>query len=131
MNRCYCCASPHGARRYPGPSEANDPNIPVEDRRRFGKYRSGSVLVPDDIAGLPSTQIRRSLATDPDPILYEAEIDQGRGMRGIRAFLCTVNMILLPLTIIASMFRVLRSNYGVTCDEACCWLRKEYSTRNW
>lgn len=80
MFRCYCCASPHSARRYPGPGEKeNTENIPLNDRRRFGKYRpGGGVLVPDDIAGLPSTQIRVSLESNPDPILYEAEIDQVR-----------------------------------------------------
>lgn len=87
--------------------------------------------MPDDIEGLPSTQMRVALATDPDPLLYSAEFDQGRGMRGIRALLCAITILLFPIAILASIFRTFRDNYGVTCDEACCWLRKEYASRTW
>jgi hypothetical protein len=45
-----CCSSPYSARRYPYPEDDHleEENVPI---RTFGKYRSGSVLVPDDIGG--------------------------------------------------------------------------------
>lgn len=121
MFRCYCCASPHSARRYPElAKEQNDEeNIPLQDRRTFGHYRSGSVLVPDDIAGLPSTQMRHTLASNPDPVLYEAEIDQGRGMRGIRAFVAVLTVFFLPLTIVGTLFKAIRGHYGYVRGFLC------------
>lgn len=125
MFRCYCCASPHSSRRYPGPNEKDEENVPLTSRRKFGKYRpGGGVLVPDDIEGLPSTQIRPTLESNPDPILYEAEIDQGRAMRGLRVWIGIFTILFIPITILSALFKAIRGHFGVTCDEACCWLRK-------
>jgi hypothetical protein len=51
-----CCTSPYSARRYypyPEDDHLEEENVLI---RTFGKYRSGSVLVPDDIGGLTSTK---------------------------------------------------------------------------
>jgi hypothetical protein len=129
-----CCSSPHAARRYPYPGDDDldeEENAPLQ-LRTFGKYRPGSgVLVPDDIVGLPSTHIRRSLASDPSVMLYEAEVDQGRGCRGMRPMLCFLTVIALPFAVLYACIKSLVSSYGINCDESCQWIRKEYSTRAW
>ena len=98
------------------------------EKRYFGTYRAGSNLIPDDIAGLPSTHISEHLASNMDVLLYEAEIDHGYGFRFYRPeialFFCTPYGLAYMATHGCS--KVL--NY-CTCDQACCWLRKEYSTR--
>ena len=88
-----CCSSiPHTKRRYRDPAdldeiyvdEDNDEEI-ILPMREFGNYRAGLTnIVPDDIDGLPSTHLYAHLATDPDTLLYEADIDQGRAFRCIR-----------------------------------------------
>ena len=108
-----CCASsPHSHRRYrivnAGHGDDDDDvyyddDDAVDDEfaavgdgqrapplmRHFGTFRSGGVTVPDDINGLPSTHILGYLPTSADPILYEAEIDQGRAFRSYRpVFFC-------------------------------------------
>jgi len=96
--------------------------------RYFGTYRNGaSNIVPDDIGGLPSTHIRKGLATNPDTLLYSAEIDHGRAFRclrpGVICFCTPVAIQFLATQGINKCFKF------CTCDEICCWLRKEYSTR--
>ena len=126
----WCCSSPHSARRYPYPddSQLEEENVPI---RTFGKYRSGSVLVPDDIDGLPSTCIPKGLASDTDEILYEAEIDQGRGCRGMRPLLCTLTVLALPFAVLYACIKSVVSSYGINCDESCLWIRKEYMARTY
>ena len=50
--------------------------------RTFGKFRSNSVHVPDDIEGLPSTQMNddNNFVSDVDTLLYSAEIDNGKAL---------------------------------------------------
>jgi hypothetical protein len=85
-------------------------------------------MIPDDIAGMPSTHINAHLATDPNLVLYEAEIDQGLAFHSLRpsyALLCT------PCGVLYYASKGISGQLcsTCTCDEACCWLRKEYSTR--
>jgi hypothetical protein len=80
--------------------------------------------VPDDIDGLPSTRQHNHLASDPDLLLYEAELDNGRAWRCIRPFWGTV--VCFPVMIAQAY-----SLGGFSCDEVCCWVRKEYSTRSY
>lgn len=124
-----CCSSiPHTKRRYRDPADLDEEIIPL---REFGNYRNGLTnLVPNDIDGLPSTHIYEHLATDPDTLLYEAEIDQGRAYRCFRPWWC---VYLLPHALLGV---AVQYNSGIqkitnqcTCDESVCWLRKEYSTR--
>lgn len=128
---CFCCSSPYSARQYPYPTDESaehDENVPL---RTFGKFRSGSVLVPDDIDGLPSIAIPEGLASDTSDILYQAEIDQGRACRGMRLFLCVLTVISLPFAFLYACVKSVISGYGVNCDESCQWVRKEYSSRIW
>ncbi|EJK60120.1 hypothetical protein THAOC_19590 [Thalassiosira oceanica] len=97
-----CWASvPHANRRYRDPADLDeyydydDPDAKksgetlalarhddVGKIRRFGNWRNGQAnQPPDDIGGLPSCHMRGHLATDPDLLLYEAEIDQGHPFR--------------------------------------------------
>lgn len=89
--------------------------------RYFGKNRVGSNLVPDDIAGLPSTHLQEHLASNKDVILYQAEIDHGKAWR------CLSLECLLIFTPkgISKIFE------RMSCDEPFCWVRKEYSTRTY
>ena len=147
--------------------------------RTFGTlFRNSSVVIPDDIPGLPSTHYLGShLATDPDTLLYEAEIDNGRAWRCVRfvnvLWICPCAWVYVCSKGLGGMFKYF------TCDEgkfrvgflwaclfgssyvasscscyyhclshsfplpvtnnidriahkqiiACCWTRKEYSTR--
>ena len=84
--------------------------------REFGNYRAGLTnIVPVDIDGLPSTHLYAHLATDPDILLYEAEIDQGRAFRCIRPwvrendiFICLLMYILFAIIYTTShLFAVL------------------------
>jgi len=87
-----CCSSiPHTKRRYRDPADLDEIYVDENNEeiilpmREFGNYRAGLTnIVPDDIDGLPSTHLYAHLATDPDTLLYEAEIDQGRAFRCIR-----------------------------------------------
>ena len=97
--------------------------------RTFGTlFRNSSVVIPDDIPGLPSTHLLGShLATDTDTLLYEAEIDNGRAWRCVRfvnvLWICPCAWVYVCSKGLGAMFQYF------TCDEACCWTRKEYSTR--
>jgi len=86
-------------------------------------------LVPNDIEGLPSTHMYKHLATDPDTLLYEAEIDHGRAFRSLRPWLFVFFLpyawVILIGKGISKFFRYFN------CDEVCCWVRKEYMTRTW
>lgn len=124
-----CCASyPHSRRRYRDPADLDEEII--YPHRTFGVYRNGQTnLVPDDIDGLPSTHIHKRLATDPDTLLYEAEIDNGRAFRCYRPWIA---IYLCPCYWIYFASSGLSHFFGeFTCDEACCWVKKEYSTRTW
>jgi hypothetical protein len=144
-----CSSSPHSNRRYqhvniPPIQEGDyydDDDIDDDDNvagmkgqmriRHFGTIRSGGVTVPDDIGGMPSTHILEYLPTSADPILYEAEIDQGKAFRCLRpAFFCLIT----PCGLVYVFTKLLGSwsfFAQCTCDEICCWVRKEYSTRTW
>ena len=84
--------------------------------------------MPDDIDGLPSTHFRDFLPVDEGEVLYEAEIDHGKPFRFYRFLpLC----LLTPLGLTYLIPKGAAAITAVcTCDEACCWLRKEYSTRS-
>mmetsp|Transcript_9732 Transcript_9732/g.17704 ORF Transcript_9732/g.17704 Transcript_9732/m.17704 type:complete len:331 (-) Transcript_9732:728-1720(-) len=126
---CYI-SSPHSSRRYRDPADFDEEIVPDDalPLRTFGNFRNSSVFVPDDIPGLPSTHLLGPhLATDPDTLLYEAEIDNGRAWRCIRpALLVWLCPFMWPLLLAKGLSRVCQT---CTCDEACYWLRKEYSTR--
>ena len=104
-------------------------NLLTFARRYFGTARVGSNLVPDDIGGLPSTHLAEHLASNKDVILYQAEIDNGKAFRCLRfeylALLTPCGLAYLAAHGIWSVITL------CTCDEAFCWLRKEYSTRNY
>ena len=61
--------------------------------------------------------------------LYEAEIDQGKAWKGIRPLMPIIFFLSLPFVVIASLFKDVFKDYGANGDQACCWVRKEYSTR--
>ena len=127
-----CCNSvPHSRRRYRDPADLDEEIIPI---REFGNYRNGLTnFVPDDIVGLPSTHIYKHLASNPDTLLYEADIDQGRAYRCLRPWIllyaCPHMWIYLIYSGLFGGVCKMCCNNDWTCDEACCWLRKEYSTR--
>ena len=85
--------------------------------RTFGTlFRNSSVVIPDDIPGLPSTHYLGShLATDPDTLLYEAEIDNGRAWRCVRfvnvLWICPCAWVYVCSKGLGGMFKYF------TCDE--------------
>ena len=89
-------------------------------RRYFGTNRVGSNLVPDHIDGMPSAHLGAHLSTEKDTLLYEAEIDHGKAFRCCR-----------PLFWLSYVVPWAQSSLLCPCDEACLWVRKEYSTRNY
>ncbi len=97
--------------------------------RTFGKYRNNSNVIPDDIEGLPNTHLHSHLAKVPAELLYEAEIDQGMSYRCLRPiwliYLCPF------MWVHAATYGVSGELKNCTCDEICCWVRKEYSSRNY
>lgn len=97
--------------------------------RYFGTWRVGSNLIPDDINGLPSTLgLEKHLAANKNVILYEAEIDQGKAFRCFRlVFVCFFTPWGLAWLISQSVYKLCTI---CTCDEMCCWVRKEYSSRS-
>lgn len=123
-----CCASsPHSSRVYRDPGDLDEEIVPL---RYFGTNRAGSNLMPDDIAGLPSTHMEEHLATNSNVLLYQAEMDSGQAYRCYRPI---VLCICTPCGLAAVL-----ATYGICgpiilCpwDEACCHVRKEYSTRRW
>ncbi|KAK1735125.1 hypothetical protein QTG54_014191 [Skeletonema marinoi] len=121
-----CTSSPHSRRKYRDPADLDEVVVPL---REFGNYRNGTTnLIPDDIDGLPSTHNYKHLASDPDTLLYEAEIDQGHAFRCCQPWIAVV---CLPYFWVWAAARGLGQVLaGCTCDEVVCWLRKEYSTRN-
>lgn len=97
--------------------------------RTFGSYRNNSNVIPDDIEGLPNTHLHRHLAEVPSEVLYDAEIDQGYAFRCLRPiwaiYVCPFMWIHVAASGISSELK------DCTCDEVCCWVRKEYSSRNY
>ena len=86
-----CWASvPHANRRYRDPADLEEYYVPdaegetptpprarddVGKIRRFGNWRNGQAnQPPDDIDGLPSCHMPQHLASNPDILLYEAEV---------------------------------------------------------
>jgi hypothetical protein len=122
-----CTSSPYSKRIYDRDSadlDEDEEGFPV---RTFGVFRAGSNLIPDDCGALPSAYGQEYLATNSDLILYEAEIDQGYGYRCLRLEYCC---LLCPWGWLYVLSHGLsKVCVHCTCDEACCWLRKEYSTR--
>lgn len=100
-------------------------------KRTFGRlYRSGSgVQVPDDLSALPSAHIHSNFFGDPTLPLYEAEIDQGYGCRGIRPLVPILLIVSIPLAAAVVVLKQVFSSYGFRCDESFQWVRKEYSSR--
>ena len=89
--------------------------------RYFGTNRVGSNLVPDDIEGLPSTHLNEYLASNKDVMLYQAEIDHGKALRCLS----------LECLLIFTPNGITKIFERMSCDEPCCWIRKEYSTRTY
>jgi len=95
--------------------------------RYFGTNRVGSNLVPDHVNGLSSCHLDEHLASDKDELLYEAEIDHGKGFRCIRfEFCCIFTPCGLAWLLSSSLSQLCAI---CSCDEAFLWVRKEYSTR--
>ena len=122
-----CCASSPYAKRvyHRDPGDLDEVEIPA---RTFGTFRAGSNLIPDDCGALPGAYLDKYLPTNSDVVLYEAEMDQGYGFRCLRLeYFC----LFCPwgwLYIVSKGLNKICVH--CTCDEACCWLRKEYSTRS-
>jgi len=113
-----CVSSPHGQRKYRDADDLDEEIVPL---RTFGTYRSGSNLVPDDIAGLPSTHLEEHLISHSDELLYEAEIDHGYSFRGLRlSYLC----LCTPWGLVYLLSKGLSKLLTIfPCDEAFCWVR--------
>mmetsp|Transcript_27282 Transcript_27282/g.57151 ORF Transcript_27282/g.57151 Transcript_27282/m.57151 type:complete len:488 (-) Transcript_27282:84-1547(-) len=128
-------SSPYNPRVYAEPSAFRDPGDldeeVIEPLRYFGTNRVGSNLVPDDIPGLESTHMKAHLAQNSDLLLYEAEIDNGFGWRCCRPFWwCMIIPWLWPLFLAWVAANGMGKACGfMSCDQICCWVRKEYSTR--
>lgn len=121
----------HSARRFRriDPADFDEEYLFSEDEfgpaRSFGQYRvGGGNLPPDDRQGIPSPFVIQHLASDPGPILYQAEMDHGLAYRALRPLGCW--------SVLLTILNPYRLCSGLLCsvDETCCWLRKEYSTRN-
>ena len=111
-----CCSSPYTQRRYRDPATDEEEDfVPI---RYFSTNRVGSNFVPDDIGGLPSTHLQEYLASSKDVMLYQAELDHGKAFR---FFSFQWLLFIKPPGLIEKM----------SCDEMCCWVRKEYSTRTY
>jgi hypothetical protein len=131
-----CISSPHNKRAYlHNNNNDNDNDHDIEDGpiRHFGIYRNNSNVPPNDIDGIPSTHIMNRLASNPDIILYDAEIDQGQAFRCCRPIVCILCPLLPGIIAIHGVANLFSSGFTqlCTCDEWCCWVRKEYSTRTW
>lgn len=77
------------------------------------------------------TDFEKYLAFNSDTLLYEAEIDHGYAFRCCRPLWW---MMLLPGLVPLLVGIVAANGLGqvckfCSCDQICCWLRKEYSTR--
>ena len=86
-------------------------------------------MIPDDIDGLPSaedTEASSLFFTDPTICLYEAEYDQGMGWRCFRPTWFIFYQYVLVWIVAVGLVNFLKK---ATCDEVCCWVRKEYSSR--
>jgi hypothetical protein len=120
-------SSTYTSRRYRDPADLDEEIVPL---RYFTTYRSNSVTIPDDIDGLSSTHIDHRLGSDPNVLLYQAEIDHGQAFRCIRpCFACFVTPWGM-IYVLSKGLSVLKCEI-FTCDQALCWVRKEYSTRTW
>lgn len=84
---------------------------------------------PDDIDALPSCQMEEHLNADCDPILYEADKDHGWGFRCVRPLFIVCFSCPVYWAAVITWGGLTRSCQHCTCDQACCWVRKEYSTR--
>lgn len=62
-------------------------------------------------------------------LLYEAEIDQAKSWKGIRLLMPIIGFFSIVCVTLAALFQSVIRDYGTNVDQACCWLRKEYSTR--
>jgi len=104
----------------------SDPHTPHK-KRYFGTYRNGNVSIPDSIIGLPGCHDNESLASDPNLVLYEAEIDQGLAFRTFRPAYACVCTPWGAAYILAQGFNGIKELF--VFDQTCCWVRKEYSAR--
>lgn len=90
-------------------------------------------MVPDDIDGvMASPYLQQHLPSNPGPILYEAELDQGRAWRCLRPsiFVIVIYPLLVPFAAVAYLAKNLFFANGFSADEICCWVRKEFATRD-
>lgn len=100
-----------------------DTDEDVGQKRSFGDFRvGGNNLVPDVPKGTSSSFL--ALPSDPGPILYQAETDHGHAYRSLRPI-----ALATCVTALCNPYMYF-SGACCSCDEMCCWLRKEYSTRN-
>ena len=75
--------------------------------------------------------MEKHLAQNSDLLLYEAVIDHGYGFRCCRPMYW---ILLLPGFFLTVLTLIATNGIGnvcvyFSCDQMCCWLRKEYSTR--
>jgi hypothetical protein len=84
-------------------------------------------VVPDDIEGLPVTHLHQHLAAVPSELLYDAEIDQGIAFRCLRPIMLVY--CCPPMWIHMAAVGIQNELTHFNCDEICCWVRKEYSSR--
>lgn len=125
-----CChSSPYTYRIYRDPADLDECYEGEEPKRTFGRLRNNSNLMPDDLEALPNPYMYQHLAVLPSECLYEAEIDQGSALRCLRPWLavifCPPIWAWVAATGVASLLGY------CNCDHACCWVRKEYSTRTY
>ena len=94
--------------------------------RSFGQFRSNSVHVPDDIVGLPSTQMNddNNFVSDVNTLLYSAEIDNGKAWRS-----CRPGSFMWFYISVVWNCGFDQMTKLMNCDEVCCWVKKEYSKR--
>lgn len=62
-------------------------------------------------------------------LLYEAEIDHGRSYRSVRLAYCCFFTPWGVAWMLAKGYTCWQLCGRCFCDEVCCWVRKEYSTR--
>ena len=97
--------------------------------RYFGTNRAGSnLVVPDDIDGLPATigSLDNHLVSNREVLFYEAETGHGKAFRCFRfSLLCIATLWGIAYLLTKSIFHICGF---CKCDEAWCWVWKEYST---
>lgn len=99
----------------------------VEDlpSQSFGNvYGSTFNVLPDDLSALSDPY----LVVNMNECLYVAEIDQGHAFRCLRPWL-PLALACYPVTAAIAASGLVPLLGCTTCDEMCCWVKKEFSQR--